>query len=63
MQSKFTSWDQAPLYLSIPEVSCILGISRANAYKLARSEGFPLTRLDKRMVVNKDKLREWLDNQ
>lgn len=63
MKSTFTSWEQVPQYLSIPEVGCILRISRSKSYKLARREGFPLTTLDKRMVVDKDKLREWLDNQ
>ena len=40
-----------------------LGISRAGAYELARSEGFPVLRIGNRIVIPKDKLQEWVDKQ
>ena len=43
---------------SVPEV---LGISRAGAYELVHSEGFPALKIGSRIVVPKDKLREWID--
>lgn len=40
-EGKFRSYDDLPLTLTVPEVGEVLGISRAKAYDLARSEGFP----------------------
>ena len=63
MKDKFTSMDQLPLFLTIEEMGWLLGVSRAGAYQVAHSEGFPLIRLGKRMVVSRDALFEWLDRQ
>ena len=60
MTTIYTSYDQLPLMLNADEVASALGISRANAYTLMRSKGFPTLRIGKRMVVPKDKLYEWV---
>ena len=59
----FKSYEDLPLMLSVPEMAATLGISRAGAYELARSEGFPALRIGTRIVVPKDKLQEWVDKQ
>ena len=59
----FTSYEDLPLMLSVPEMAAALGISRAGAYELARSEGFPALRIGTRIVIPKDKLQEWVDKQ
>ena len=59
----FKSYEDLPLMLSVPEMATALGISRAGAYELARSEGFPVLRIDNRIVIPKDKLQEWVDKQ
>ena len=56
----YTSLDQLPLALSAEDVAQVLGISRANAYELMHSEGFPTLKIGKRMTVPKDKLIEWI---
>ena len=38
--STYTSYDDLPLMLSVAEVAAVLGISRAGAYELARSNSF-----------------------
>lgn len=63
MKQNYSSFDDLPLYLSIEEVGYLLGVSRAGAYTLAHSEGFPLIRVGKRMVVPRDALLIWLENQ
>ena len=52
------SYEELPLMLSVPEMAAALGISRAGAYELARSEGFPALRIGTRIVIPKDELRE-----
>ena len=59
----FKSYEELPLMLSVPEMATALGISRAGAYELARSEGFPVLRIGNRIVIPKDKLQEWVDKQ
>lgn len=61
--SQYTSLDQLPLALSADDVAQVLGISRANAYNLMHSKGFPTIKIGKRMTVPKDKLIEWIDRQ
>ena len=56
----FKSSEELPLMLSVPEMAAALGISRAGAYELARSEGFPALRIGTRIVIPKDELREWI---
>ena len=59
--TKFTSLEQLPVTLNADQVASVLGISRANAYQLMHSYGFPTLQIGKRMVVPKDKLIAWMD--
>lgn len=61
--NNITSFEQLPVTLKADEVAAVLGISRANAYNLMRSEGFPTIHIGKRMIVPRDKLIEWIDAQ
>ena len=57
----YKSYDELPLMLNVVQVASVLGISRAGAYELVHSEGFPALKIGSRIVVPKDKLREWID--
>ena len=61
--SKYKSYDELPLMLSVPEVAIVLGISRAAAYELARSKDFPSLRIGTRIVVPKDKFINWINRK
>ena len=43
------------------EMAAALGVSRAGAYELVRTEGFPALKIGTRIVIPKDKLKEWVD--
>ena len=60
-KNQVTSYDQLPVALKADQVAAVLGISRAGAYNLMRSEGFPTLFIGKRMIVPKDKLIDWMD--
>ncbi len=49
--------------LTVPEVGEVLGISRAGAYELVRSEGFPHMKVGTRILVPRDKFLAWIDEQ
>ena len=63
MTNTYTSIEELPITLNAQEVAAVLGISRANAYCLMHSRGFPTLQIGKRMVVPKDKLIDWIDRQ
>ena len=54
---------QLPMALNAKQVAAVLGISRAGAYNLMRSEGFPTLRVGNRMIVPKDQLIAWINAQ
>ena len=59
----YTNFEQLPLTLCANDVAAVLGISRAGAYTLMHAEGFPTITIGKRMLVLRDKLLAWLDEQ
>ncbi len=61
MTNTYTSMEELPVTLNAQDVAAVLGISRANAYCLMHSKGFPTLQIGKRMVVPKDKLIDWID--
>ena len=58
---KYTSTEQLPLALSANDIAQILGISTYNAYCLMRSEGSPMMRMGRRLLVQKKAFLEWID--
>ncbi len=63
MKNSYKSYSDLPLTLSVPEVAAALGISRAGAYELVRSDSFPKIKIGNRIVVPKDKFIAWMDKQ
>ena len=60
-KTKYINYDDLPLMLSVPDVASVLGISRAGAYELVRSDGFPSLRIGSRIVVPKEKFIDWIN--
>lgn len=63
MHRIYTDYNQLPLALCAEDVAQVLGVSRAGAYTLMHSKGFPVLQVGKRMVVPKDKLLDWIEKQ
>ena len=61
--TKFKNYEYLPLMLTAPEVGEALGISRASAYELVHSKDFPSIRIGTRIIVPKDKLIAWINEQ
>ena len=62
-ESVYKSYDELPLFLNAKMVAEVLGVSAATGYELMHEEGFPVVRVGNRMVVPKDKFRDWVERQ
>ena len=63
-RSMFKNREELPMYLNVPDVAALLGISRASAYELVREENFPKLKIvPGRTIIPRDKLLAWLDEQ
>ena len=58
--NKFKSYNDLPLMLSVPDLTDVLGISRASAYELVKSKGFPALNIGNRIMIPKDELIAWI---
>ena len=54
-KSKYNSFDELPLMLTVEDVSHVLGIGLAHAYEVAHRRDFP--------TIPRDKFMEWIDEQ
>ena len=61
--TKYSSYDEIPLFLDANDIVRILGISKANVYYMFKADGFPTIALGKRKLVRKEKLFSWLEAQ
>ena len=62
-ETKYKEYSDLPMMLTVPEMGDALGISRAAAYQLVRSRGFPSLKIGTRILVPKDKFIKWIDEQ
>lgn len=62
-ESVYKSYDELPLFLNAEIVSKMLGVSSTTAYELMHNEDFPSLRIGSRLIVEKEKFREWVNSQ
>ena len=63
MKTTYTNIVDLPLTLNAREAAGVLRISKSKVYELAQSESFPAIRIGKRVVIPRDKLIQWMNNQ
>jgi len=63
MLSNQNSYEQLPIMLNANTLAKTLGISRAGAYELMNSKGFPTLRIGKRMMVGKEQFIKWVNSK
>ena len=55
------NYENLPTVLNANQLAAALGISRAGAYQLLNTWTFPTLRIGKRLLVPKDKLIDWIE--
>ena len=59
----FTDFENLPLMLNVNDIAIFMRISRAGAYNLVNSTGFPKITVGKRVLIPKKQLMDWLNQQ
>lgn len=62
-ESIYKSYDELPLMLNAEAIKNVLGISLTSAYELMHEKDFPSIKIGSRIIVPKDKFREWIDKK
>ena len=60
-QSTYNNFDDLPLFLNAETAATLLGVSISSMYELMHEKGFPVLRVGSRLVIPKDKLRAWVE--
>ena len=60
-ESTYKSYDELPLFLNAEMAAKLLGISISGMYELMHEKGFPVLKIGTRLVVPREKLREWVE--
>ena len=58
---RINNYDELPLVLNVTDIQCVMGISRASAYELVRTPGFPAARSGRLIKVSKKAFFDWLE--
>ena len=60
-KSIYKNYDELPLFLNAKLLAEVLGVAPSSAYELMHEKGFPVLKVGNRLLVEKDKFREWID--
>ena len=60
-KSIYKNFDELPLFLNAKTVAEVLGIAPSSAYELMHEKGFPILKVGNRLLVEKDKFKEWIN--
>ena len=62
MKTKYKALEELPVTLNATDVAETLGLSRAGAYNLINSKGFPTLQIGSRKIVPKERFIEWINS-
>lgn len=60
-ESTYNNFDDLPLFLNAETAAALLRVSISSMYELMHEKGFPVLRVGSRLVIPKDKLRAWVE--
>ena len=57
----YKTYDELPMFINVPALSKLFGISQSSCYELMHEKDFPSLRIGSRIDVPRDKLIEWIE--
>jgi excisionase family DNA binding protein len=62
-ETVYRTYDDLPMFLNVATVAKLLGISQSSGYELMHEKDFPAIKIGSRILVPRDKLKEWVENK
>ena len=62
-ETVYKTFDELPMFLNVATVAKLLGISQSSGYELMHEKEFPSIKIGSRILVPRDKLRDWLEEK
>ena len=62
-ESIYKTYEELPLFLNAEAVANVLGVAVSTAYELMHGKDFPALKIGSRLLVPKEKFRQWVDNK
>ena len=59
-ESIYKNYDELPLFLNAKILAEVLGIAPSSAYELMHKKDFPTLKVGNRLLVEKEKFKEWI---
>ena len=60
---KYRNLADLPDFCTLADLAVVLGISKATAYRMAEQGRIPCIQLGKRIILSKDHLKQWIDQE
>ena len=57
------NFDELPMFISVATVAKLFGISQSSGYELMHDKDFPSIKIGRRILVPRDKPKDWLDEK
>ena len=62
-ETAYKTFDELPMFLYVATVAKLFGISQSSGYELMHEKEFPSIKIGSRIIVPRDKLKEWVENK
>ena len=62
-ESIVKSYDELPLFLNADLLAKVLGVATSTAYELMHEKDFPALKIGNRLLVPKEKFRQWVETK
>ena len=62
-ETVYKTFDELPMFLNVATVAKLFGSSQSSGYELMHEKEFPSIKIGSRILVPRDKLREWVENK
>ena len=62
-ETVYKTFDELPMFLNVATVAKLFVISQSSGYELMHEKEFPSIKIGSRILVPRDKLKEWVENK
>ena len=60
-ESMYKTYEELPLFLNADTVAKVLGVAISTAYEIMHENDFPSLKIGNRLLVSKEKFKQWIE--